>query len=1653
MLIQTNFIAGKMNKSVDERLVPVGEYVDALNVRLGSTETTEIGAVENSKGNTLLTPIIQYLGNELSANAKCIGAFEDGMAETIYWFVTDPGNTDPAFPIAPEVDMILSYNTNTNTLTYHVVSIEVLNFNLEYLITGVDKIEDLLFFTDNLNPPRYINVTRNYPTPDGVADGIEEEDISVIVKPPGFEDINLVTATQPLRAPYVELQEAPNDEDYMETRFICFAYRYRYQDGGYSATSLFTSPAFAPQDFEFSVDTMKNEGMINKFNQAKVWFSTGSSRVKDIQLLYKDTSSNNIFIVKRFNKADLGIADNVFETYTFTNSNILSVLGSDELLRLYDNVPRTAQAQTIQGNRLMYGNFVEQYDLTAIKDGDPINLNFQVRPESEFLDGDEFPTPTGASAAYTINPASGETINNASITFDLSQIPGAIYVGTAFRFELGIQSVQNTRTGADAQPSNIVIPDFTVTLNFIAAQNYPDPSAMLNSQEFANAVGSSGIFQQLLPYTVPAPPAYPPTANPAVLGATLTDSFNTSLPYAWLNAGTGNSLLLMNTAITSQCPAPPVPAGTFPPLTQPCTQQSFGLSVAGSTFTLTVPAAQYYWDNNAGSTTTQFEYFSFNLGASFGGWLTTPVPTSLHSHRDYEVGIVYMDEYGRSSTVLTSPNNTVYFPARTAIFQNKIHAKIMSPAPYWSRWYKFVVKPSQGKYETIWSTLSFQQTGCDPVLLGEACGPTPFGPDLASFWFRLEGDSQNIVSVGDMLTIKRDANGPVGGFLQAEVLDKESVYSGQINGTNPPGVWMRLKASGWNGIPNDATPNINSDVTVVNERNGVDNCDDINEIVPATSVGIVQSNGDVQPIPAGSTVRVKAYNRRLDTNNNLCTNKQITWDSGNMLVDADYDNIHACLQGLGFPQMVNTLTADAPVEGMDIVYDNTLYGVNDEVPVDCFVSKIYCTKDGNTYFINNKSALPTCHQGLWTRNPSHTQLQVVINFSNGTFCFETEPDNVDPNLFYDASQMMRTRQELFPPFYRYHEGPSTWDPNGAAGQFYYPDNGSVSQNFATPMEGLLDFFDCYTFGNGVESFRIEDRIDGKFFLLGQRVMAQSNQTYAEVDRFAGLTYSGVFLSASGSNNLNEFNLGLVNYKDLESSFGPIKKLHSRETDILVLQEDRISYVLADKNIITDSTGGGAITSVPEVLGTQIARLEEYGISFNPESFVSWGSNMFFTDTKRGAVLHLKGGSARTDNLNVISSLGMRSWFRDQFNAQLTTQKLGGYDPYMGEYVLGTNNVQVPIPLVELPCGQQISQNQTNQTLSFEVNFGAVVGTVSIPYIISSGGITISVLWNGGTYTTGLVTTNGTLTFPKSLANPSTAVITITPDTSAGIPLATYNLTPECPPEPTVTVIQVVVNGNNYIGESTHVEYQWTNGGNVSPISSTSVVFNNTGASSLYSPQTGVMSQGVFPYDGSNITLRNNQISPDNFVFNPVEHKFKILSSNTLYANTVTDLSTLLSTATEITPITPLTAGESLYQATENAFSMPAVNDYLYLVWDYRNVHSDQLCYSAASADDACCNCSTACTRVWFSPVQSNQPSACAVDTDSFGSTQLAFTGAGSIPVNGDIVYEAGNASCDPELGYAPSGFYIVDPTSPSTANPKNWIQIGLDGLVISSGTC
>ena len=323
-IVTTNFVAGRMNKSVDERILPPGEYVDAVNVRLGSTETTEIGAVENSKGNSQLTTL-KYNNSPLT-DGVCIGAYDDGEKETLYWFVAS--NT---------ADMIVAFDTNSQLLRYHVVSTSVLNFNSQYLITGVNKIGDLLFFTDDINPPRKINVTKNYTN-------VTAAELNVIVQPP-------------LSSPGITMLTQSTEANYLESRMVTFAYRYKYEDDEYSALSQFSDIAFVPGVFSLDVSTSLNAGMKNIFNAVEVSFNTGSSMVKGVDLCFKFANSNIINVIEKFDKDDFGWPDNSIQTQTFTNSKIYTTLPDTELLRLYDNVPLIAKGQTIMGNRLIYGNY------------------------------------------------------------------------------------------------------------------------------------------------------------------------------------------------------------------------------------------------------------------------------------------------------------------------------------------------------------------------------------------------------------------------------------------------------------------------------------------------------------------------------------------------------------------------------------------------------------------------------------------------------------------------------------------------------------------------------------------------------------------------------------------------------------------------------------------------------------------------------------------------------------------------------------------------------------------------------------------------------------------------------------------------------------------------------------------------------------------------------------------------------------------------------------------------------------------------------------------------------------------------------------------------------------------------------------------------
>ena len=188
----------------------------------------------------------------------------------------------------------------------------------------------------------------------------------------------MVIKKPPIEAPSIVPFKNNGDNTFLQDRFICFAYRYQYADGEFSATSQFSDPAFVAGNFEFSTGTFLNEGMLNVMNAVTISYNTGGPLVKDIEILFKEMDNPVIRVIERLNKLDLGFADNDVETFVFDNQKIFTVLPETEILRIYDNVPLQAQAQTILGNRLFYGNYFESYNLVD-KFNDAVQFNYSAQ--------------------------------------------------------------------------------------------------------------------------------------------------------------------------------------------------------------------------------------------------------------------------------------------------------------------------------------------------------------------------------------------------------------------------------------------------------------------------------------------------------------------------------------------------------------------------------------------------------------------------------------------------------------------------------------------------------------------------------------------------------------------------------------------------------------------------------------------------------------------------------------------------------------------------------------------------------------------------------------------------------------------------------------------------------------------------------------------------------------------------------------------------------------------------------------------------------------------------------------------------------------------------------------------------------------------------
>ena len=211
-----------------------------------------------------------------------------------------------------------------------------------------------------------------------------------------------------------------------------------------------------------------------------------------------------------------------------------------------------------------------------------------------------------------------------------------------------------------------------------------------------------------------------------------------------------------------------------------------------------------------------------------------------------------------------------------------------------------------------------------------------------------------------------------------------------------------------------------------------------------------------------------------------------------------------------------------------------------------------------------------------------------------------------------------------------------------------------------PVE--LGWFNCYSFGNGVESDRIRD--DFNTPQINNGVKASSTfLEYGEETKSSGMIYSGLYNSTSSVNDLSEFNQAEKITKNLNTTYGSIQAMKTRDGDIVVFAEDKVIKVMSSgKDAVFNADNNPQLTATDKVLGTAMPFSGDYGISKNPESLAFDSYRMYFTDMQRGAVLRLSG-----NGITPISDVGMKSYFRE--NLKKCINLIGSFDGVNGEYNL------------------------------------------------------------------------------------------------------------------------------------------------------------------------------------------------------------------------------------------------------------------------------------------------------------------------------------------------------------------------------------------------
>ena len=1375
--IKRVFSAGKMNKDLDERLVPNGEYRDALNIRVNTSDASDVGAINNILGNTKIFPdLSKPSGSSITfdSNAQCVAAVSDEKNNCFYWFVQNSGTSD----------LIIKYDILNETAIPIVVDDfsqgGTLKFQRNNIITGINIIDDLLFWTDNYSEPKKINVENcRLGTPNFTRHTRLHNPILDNLHPPAHTFSGYSESTEHLKEEHITvIKRAPKQAPYMELvsdelyNLPGIIKNYRFSDGA--------GTLWSPGNYPNATGGVINFAILNSGSQRQYNITPGETII-----LLKSVETNEI----GYDTDSDGLIDqlnqNFNQEYSYSNDydirlKITSVSDNSPLGQSHPPAgsPLTGLADVHAEILSINPNTTLDFSTWVVNFEQPADTLFEEKfarfaYRYKYIDSEYSPFSPFTRVAFNASVYSQDTTSgyNLGMRNNLREIILAGFVSKEYKF---VGSLPPDRILSEKIPHDVIGIDLLYKESNSPAVYIVDSISPYNTEWFATPTNPLIALYGGGEYSITSDTIYKIIEENQLLR-----SFDSVPKKALAQETVGNRIVYANYEQNMDLDNSPIDLD-----------------------------------------------FSYNQRNGFNSYVVDEVGApSIKSIRNYQLGIVYEDKYGRQTPVLTNKDAVLKVPITQSTTPTAFRAKINSTPPVEAQTYKFYIKETSSEYynlslarwynasdDNIW--LSFNSSdrnkvdeedylylkkghGTDNAVVisnkYKVLAIANEAPDFIKTNRKSLGKLEHSTANNDLLfneytflPIKGKTN-----FRVNTTVIESSGYADIAEKSNLEMILSNPSSSDFSDryeITNVVKDSLNPSGYIITIQGAFGS--DVNFIEDSTSTASlpVIENGIVLEITEGIIKNKPEFDGKffVKINKDFNITNYILPFSGNAddmaithqepllyhhpFISVDLPSVTGgnnwttalfnmnSMAGRGQNYSLQMAYDDAEVYFGDGTTSDTTLPNGPKWFIDATPHEGEAVYDSNGDLITsggsyspgtnngiNGNQIDISYSGIITPGNNFTDMQnglgwlvgesansetdhevtMVSNLSVGKqFYFA---DDIDKTLYtivnvntYELYNYVNYGSNL--PFlqtaYSYPRnkrktwrltldkqiGLQSYDPRSAAspvsatnavainfvenldsrdGSEVLTKNPAVFETKPKRNDGLdiyheasisyditlhgwqqlgqeLNFSNCFTFGNGVESDRIRDDFNAATIDNGPKVSTVFEGEYQKETVSNRLTYSGIYNSKNSFNRTNEFISAEKITKDLNPEYGSIQKLHTRNSDLVALCEDKVVRIYANKDALFNADGNVNLTATNKVLGQAIPFAGDYGISTDPSSFASDNYRVYFTDKQRGAVLRLS-----MDGLTPISEYGMSDYFKD--NLKLTNRLIGSFDDKNDEY--------------------------------------------------------------------------------------------------------------------------------------------------------------------------------------------------------------------------------------------------------------------------------------------------------------------------------------------------------------------------------------------------